>query len=261
MSGPSERTVAVGSGQCRVWEKGRGPVIAILPGYGGALAWTPFYEALAEQHRVVVLSLPGFIGGGEGHHELDTHLDWMLAVRQLIEGAGAAGGDLLGVGWGGALAADAAAIWGKALVRRLVLISPFGIFDDDHRTTNLWAQPATEIPKIVVSDPKKFAPLLERPKDVPDVEWKILTARTAEAAARFLWPLGDTGLAKRLPLITQPTLLVWGRDDRVIPFAYSEKFTSGISGPTQVVRVERAGHLADLDQPSEIAKLVSGFTA
>ena len=42
---------------------------------------------------------------------LDTHLDWVLAVRQLIDKAGLAGADLVGASVGGAFAAEMAAIF------------------------------------------------------------------------------------------------------------------------------------------------------
>ena len=61
----------------------------------------PFLDELAETRTVIVPSLPGYPGGGLGHTVLDTHLDWVLAVRQIVEKAGLAGADLLGASVGG----------------------------------------------------------------------------------------------------------------------------------------------------------------
>ena len=44
---------------------------------------------------VIVPSLPGYPGGALGHTVLDTHLDWVLAIRQLLEKAGLAGAALV----------------------------------------------------------------------------------------------------------------------------------------------------------------------
>ena len=59
---------------------------------------------------MIVPSLPGF-PGATGHTELDTHLDWVLAVRQLLDKAGLAGADLVGASVGGSFAAEMAAIF------------------------------------------------------------------------------------------------------------------------------------------------------
>ena len=63
---------------------------------------------------------------------LDTHLDWMLAVRQLLDKAGLAGSDLVGSSVGGSFAAEMAAVF-PGTVQRLVLIAPFGLFDEGRR--------------------------------------------------------------------------------------------------------------------------------
>ena len=77
-----------------------------------------------------------------------------------------------------------------------------------------------------------------------------------EAAARYLWPFGDRGLEKRLHRITQDTLFVWGKQDRVIPPSYAQAFAEGIFGTTQVAFINDAGHLADIDQADAVAKVL-----
>ena len=74
----------------------------------------PFLDHLAETRTVIVPSLPGFPGGDRGHTVLDSHLDWVLAVRQVIEKAGLLGADLAGSSVGASMAAEMAAIWPDA---------------------------------------------------------------------------------------------------------------------------------------------------
>ena len=76
---------------------------------------------------MIVPSLPGFPGGDRGHSVLDTHLDWLLAVHDLLGKAGLDGADLAGSSVGASMAAEMAALWPG--VRRLALIAPFGLFD------------------------------------------------------------------------------------------------------------------------------------
>ena len=96
MSDPATTTVEVNGFSCRVWNKGSGPKLGFLAGFGGLPRWVPFLDELAKTRTVIVPSLPGFPGGDRGHTVLDTHLDWVLAVRQIVEKAGLAGADLLG---------------------------------------------------------------------------------------------------------------------------------------------------------------------
>ena len=60
---------------------------------------------------MIVPSLPGFPGGDRGHTVLDSHLDWLLAVREILDQADLAGADLAGSSVGASLAAEIAALW------------------------------------------------------------------------------------------------------------------------------------------------------
>jgi pimeloyl-ACP methyl ester carboxylesterase len=257
VSAPAERSVSVGGLPCRVWEKGRGEPLGFLAGFGGLLHWTPFLDLLAERRRLVVPSLPGF-PGALGHDRLDDTLDWIAATLDLLEGAGLAGADLMGVSVGGALAAEVAALANEK-VRRLVLVAPLGIFDEAEPVADLWAQPPGTVAKLLCADPSRLTELARAPEGADAVEWQILQARASEAAARLLWPTADTGLARRLHRIRCQTLLVWGTRDAVLPASYAKKFADGIAGPVRVRSIEGAGHLADLDAPDATAEAVLDF--
>ncbi|MBM3542603.1 MAG: alpha/beta fold hydrolase, partial [Alphaproteobacteria bacterium] len=206
--GVAERMVAVAGAELRVWEKGRGAPIIVLPGFGGAARWTAFMEALAATRRVVVPSLPGFPGGARAHERLDTHLDWILAARDLATAAAGADVrefDLVGISVGGALAAEIAALW-PPLVRRLILVAPFGLCDDRAPPFDVFAVKPGTGGDHLCADPKRFAAHIVAPEGADALEWDIGIVRANEAAARILWPLGDTGLAKRLSRIVAPTL-------------------------------------------------------
>ena len=257
MSEPNERTVEVNGEPCRVWEKGEGEKLGFLAGIGGLPRWTPFLDRLAERCHVIAPSLPGF-PGALGHTELDSQLDWVLATHDALQGAGLDGADLIGVSVGGALAADVAAIW-PGMVRRLVLIAPLGLFDESEPVADIWAQRPGGIPELVCADPRNFTTLTAVPDGADELEWQILQLRAQEAAARLLWPLSDTHLRKRLHRITQPTLLLWGGADRVVPVSYAERFATEIAGPTEIQVIPDAGHLAELDAPEATSAAVSAF--
>jgi pimeloyl-ACP methyl ester carboxylesterase len=259
MPEPSTTTVEINGFSCRVWTAGSGPKIGFLAGFGGLPHWVPFLDTLAKERTVIVPSLPGFPGGERGHTVLDSHLDWLLATRQLLEGAGLAGADLAGSSVGGSLAAEIAALW-PAMVKRLALIAPFGLFDDADPATDPWAQRPGDVAGLFCDNPANWEMLKAEPEGHNDPEWPIEQVRASEAAARIFWPLGNTKLEKRLPLITAPTLLVWGSDDKLMPRSYADKFASGIKGKTEIMVIPGAGHLAELDQPEATAAAILAWT-
>ena len=256
-NGVGARDVVVNGRSCRVWEKGAGEPVGYLAGIGGLASWTPFLERLAERRRVIVPSVPGF-PGAEGHDLLDTQLDWILAAQDLLEAAGLAGADLVASSVGAALAADVAAC-GRAMVRRLVLVGPLGVFDEAEPIADVWAQRPGDLPGMVCADPARFRAAVAAPEGEDPVEAEVLLLRAHEAAARLLWPLSDTGLAKRLPRIRGPVMLVMGQLDRVVPFGYARRFASAIAGESRIERIPDAGHLAELDAPDEVARRVLDF--
>jgi pimeloyl-ACP methyl ester carboxylesterase len=220
----------------------------------------PFLDKLAEQRTVIVPSLPGFPGGERGHSVLDNQLDWVLAVRELLTKAELVGADLAASSVGGALAAEMAAIWPDS-VKKLALIAPFGLFDEADPATDPWAQRADNVAGLMCADPEIWKAMKAVPEGANSVEWPIEQTRANEAAARYLWPLGNTKLEKRLPMIKAPTLLIWGEQDRIMPRGYAERFAKGISGPARVRTIPGAGHLAELDRPAEVAAAILEWTA
>jgi pimeloyl-ACP methyl ester carboxylesterase len=257
--GVTERSVRVNGLDCRVWEKGEGEPLGFLAGLGGLLRWTPFLERLAERHRVVAPSLPGF-PGALGHDRLDTHLDWITAALDLLDASGLRGADLVGASVGGSLAAEAAALSPRC-VRRLVLIAPFGLFDEREPVADIWAQRPGEGSGLLCSAPERLEELLAPPEGEDPIEWQILQVRASEAAARLLWPTTDTGLARRLHRIEAPTLLLWGSEDRVVPASYAKRFADAIGRNARVRSLPGAGHAADIDAPDAAADAVLGFVA
>ena len=99
------------------------------------------------------------------------------------------------------------------------------------------------------------------PEGANSPEWPIEQTRASEAAARAFWPLGNTRLEKRLPLIEAPTLLIWGEDDRIMPRGYADRFAAAIAGRTEIRTIPGAGHLAELDKPDEVAAAILAWTA
>jgi len=115
------------------------------------------------------------------------------------------------------------------------------------------------VPSLFCADPANWEALKAAPEGQNSPEWPIEQVRAGEAAARIFWPLGNTKLEKRLPLISAPTLLLWGSDDKIMPRGYADKFAAGISGKTEIKIIAGAGHLSELDKPDEVAAAILGW--
>ena len=260
MSEPQTSTIDVNGFSTRVWRAGAGPKLGFLAGFGGLPRWMPVLDELAKSRTLIVPSLPGFPGGDRGHTVLDSHLDWMLAIREILEKSGLSGADLAGSSVGASFALEVAALW-PAMARRVAVIAPFGLFDEKDPPTDPWAQRADHVPGLMCADAEVWKAMKAMPEGANSIEWPIEQTRAAEAAARIFWPLGNTRIEKRLRLIQAPTLLLWGENDRVMPRRYADVFARGISGETRITVIPGAGHLAELDKPAEVARAILDFTA
>jgi len=259
VNAPVERHVQVNGRRCRVWEQGDGEPLGFLGGLRGLPRWPELLAQLARERRVIAPSLPGF-PGATGFDELDDLADWVTAALDLLEASGLDGADLVGASLGATLAAEVAA-FSRATVRKLVLIAPFGLFDEREPTRDFFAARPDEVPALVCERPDQLRAFLAPPPGEDAAEWSILMSRANEAAARLLWPTGDLGLRKRLHRIQAPTLVLWGDRDRVLPPTYAKRFAAGLGGWVEVREIAGAGHMAELDQPEAVAAAIRGFLA
>lgn len=256
---PSERWVDAGGERVRVLEDGAGERVGFLAGFAGLPRWTPFLAELARNRRVIAPSLPGF-PGATGQDRLDDIADWVVATLDLLEAADLDGADLIGVSLGAMLAAEVAA-FSRASVRRLVLVSPLGLFDAAEPTLDLFAHTPDELPALLCAEPERFLEHTQVPPGEDPAEWAITLARAAQSAARLLWPLGERGLIRRLHRITAPALIVTGAEDRILPVSYALRIAAATRGEAQTQTLTGAGHLADLDAPGPLAHAALAFLA
>lgn len=259
MSEPTTSTIDINGHGCRVWTKGSGPKIGWLAGFGGLPRWIPFLDELAKSRTVIAPSLPGH-PGATGHTMLDSHLDWIVAIRQLLAQSGLEGEDLAGSSVGGSFVAEIAALW-PGSVKRIAMVAPWGLFDENDPATDVWAQRPDDQASILCSKPEIWKDLKAVPPGANSVEWPIEQMRASEAAARVFWPLGNTKIEKRLPLIAANTLLLWGETDALMPRSYADKMATFIGANATIKTIPDAGHLAELDQPQTTARTILEFMA
>jgi pimeloyl-ACP methyl ester carboxylesterase len=81
---------------------------------------------------------------------------------------------------------------------------------------------------------------------------------TTGCTSKFVWPVPEKGLAKRLHRIQAPTLVIWGREDSLISSEYAAEFGKLIPG-SRVEIIDQCGHIPQLEQPEQTMALVSTF--
>jgi pimeloyl-ACP methyl ester carboxylesterase len=93
-----------------------------------------------------------------------------------------------------------------------------------------------------------------------EIEGLVSEMLNLRASAKFLWPIPDTGVARRLARVRSPTLIVTSEKDTIIPAEYGSAWQKGIAG-AELARFPAAGHLAELEDPDGFARYVTEFVA
>lgn len=237
-----------------VSELGSGPPLLYLHGIWDAHDDT-FVQALGKAFTVIRPHLPGFSGSTGDQHLLDIH-DGIYYLLDVLDALDFRDAPLVGHCLGGMFAAELAAVQPRRFTR-LALIAPFGLWDAEHPTLDLFSAAPDKLAAAVYGSHVPPAPPADEPADQRAAR-TIERARNMEAAARFLWPLPNRGLHKRAHRISAPTLLIWGSADGISPPAYGADFQRLIPG-SELRLIEGAAHLPHVDQPEAVADQLSGF--
>lgn len=262
-----QRTLSIRDGEFEIalLEGGDGSPVVFLHGLTGA-SWDPFLAELATEHRVIAPGLPGSSGGSTGLERLLDHHDLFFLYQEILDALlaelGVESVALVGHSFGGWLAAELAAVE-PGRVSSLVLIAPLGLWNDGYPVTDVFTLLPKELSAAAFhDDDHPLAAGLRDPGDNEDEKKAIMLRRAAEnsAVARFIWPIPDKGLARRIQRIQSPTLIVWGESDGIASPRYADDFASRIPG-SRVERIGAAGHLPQVEQPEATLAVVNTFLA
>ncbi len=215
-------------------ELGSGPPLLLLHGLGGSgYTWRYMVEGLARNHRVIALDLKGF---GRSDKPYDQHyaaLDQAAYVRSFLEQRGLRGITLVGHSFGGAVAMAVALDFNRGQpdrIGRLVLMDTPAFPQELSPTVQLLRKPVLPmlalsiLPPLIVAqlslinDDGAFAHLT--PNDVSMYAAPLADPGAAHAlvtTAQRIVPENFAALVRRYPTIRQKTLLLWCRNDTVVP--------------------------------------------
>jgi len=258
----TQRAVTVWQGRVplTVHVKGDGPAVVFFHGPWG-LQWGPFLDALARSFAVYAPEHPGTAPGEpDAIQHVDSLWDLVLCYDELFEHLGLGEAMLVGHSFGAMVACEVAALR-PSRVRRLALVDPIGLWRDDAPVTNWMLMALQDLPGYVFREPE--GPAAKALFSIPEDPEAAALARTRltwamGATGKFIWPIPDKGLKKRIHRIAAPALLVWGEDDRLVPLVYADEFARRLPR-TRLEVVKGAGHAPHMEQPETTARLVQAF--
>jgi len=262
---PQSSVLNLGTGRpsVQVLEAGEGAPLLFLHGAGGIAAWAGVLPLLASKYHVYAPLLPGF-GQSTGLEFLDDQFDLFLHGFDVIEGLGLERPYVVGESLGGWMAAEMAALRPND-IGRLALAAPVGLWRDEAPVVDLFGCMAHELARYLFHDmtcpaaqqmlglTQLFSVKDDRTQE--QIETLIGMSRGFRTVAKFLFPIPESGLERRLWRIKAPTLVVWGEQDRFISPMYAEIFREKIAG-AEVVKIPNTGHLIGLETPEPYSEAV-----
>ena len=256
---PTLRDVRVGSNILRtaVWKgKGKGHPMLFFNGIGANLELiAPLAEALPDRD-LIALDAPG-VGGSAS--AVFPYRPWQFArmAAQVLDELGYDKVDVMGVSWGGAMAQQFAFQFGKR-TRRLVLAAT---------SAGMFMVPGKPKALIKLAHPRRYMDA-----DYMTKHFEVLYGDESEGASDhsnrlrapsmrgYLYQLfagmGWTSLPF-LPFIKQPTLVLAGENDQIVPAINGKILAQFIPGAR--LEIVGGGHLFLVSRAKEVVPLIRDF--
>jgi pimeloyl-ACP methyl ester carboxylesterase len=255
---PDARTIEIRGGAVtfKVLAAGRGAPLVYFHSYFERSAWSPFLDLLARSFSVFAPAHPG-VAGSSGIETLDDLLDLTLAYDELFTALGVERAHLVGHSFGAMAAAELAAVF-PVRAQSLTLVSPLGLWRDDAPPADILILPADELAAVLWRDPTSRVAVewaAGSGGDPEDIAAQVESLQRRSSMAKFVWPIPDKGLRRRLHRIAAPTLLVWGDEDRANPVVYAEEWQRRVKGAA--LRLLPGGHMVLHETPEPAARAVA----
>ncbi|WP_043394439.1 alpha/beta fold hydrolase [Mycolicibacterium llatzerense] len=275
----TEHTVTVGNRRIYVAEAGSGPAVVLLhgggPGASGVTNYSRNIDALAQHYRVLVPDMPGYGRSSKGIDKSDPFGSLADAMRGMLDELSISTAHLIGNSYGGA-AALRLALDTPGRVGKLVLMGPGGIGTTRGLPTaglnsllayyggtgpsreklaefirNYLVYEGDSVPDELID--LRYAASID-PEVVADPP---LSRPSGPFALRTLWRM-DLTRDSRLASLQTPTLILWGRDDKVNRPS-GGPMLQNIMPNAELVMTSRTGHWMQWERADLFNQLVDEF--
>lgn len=260
------RYAAWPGGSVRYVRAGRGRTVVLIHGYGESLvAWRGVFDVLAREYDVIALDLPGFglsskPAGGYTPDSIAAH------VLEALRSIGVRRAVLVGHSLGGAVS-SAAALTDSALVEELVLLDPAVVGAPMVVPSDSGARPG--VARRTIAEYEALRTRFTAPHDPQwlaesDSALAYLPAedsayRVSAAAVLTQFDFGYL-TPERAGRLRQPTLILWGEYDPVLPIA-SGRALAALLPNAEFEVISRSWHRPHVERPAETAQAIRRFLA
>ncbi len=253
----NESSVKVGDTQVQMFSSGSGPALLYIHGAGGNAGWQPYHEALSQSHTVYAPSLPGF-NGTPRPLWIRTITDITHFTQELIATLGLDQFVLMGSSMGGWVAGELAAMNSRQL-RALVLIDPVGIKPQHGEIAEIFMVGAETRQNLRFYDTSQV-PNYDQLSQEMTPEQAALDHANREMASRLCWRpyMHNPSLPHYLSKVTTPALILWGKQDAIVPVECGELYHQALPNSTLKI-IDHCGHSPQIEKPEEFHAAVSEF--
>jgi 2-hydroxy-6-oxonona-2,4-dienedioate hydrolase len=241
---------------------GAGPVVILIHGMSSDLTDWVFNKPILERDfRVVALDQLGYGKSDKPmvNYRVATWVDYLDAFMKELKIERAS---LVGASMGGWIAA-AFAIEHPQRVDKLVLIDSAGysnLYNLDARTLSRRMNPSTRAEVLDILKMTFHGALFHGDAVVDRVYTRRMSSGDGYTNQRVIdsFLRGDDVLDGRYGKITAPTLLVWGREDKLVPLEIARRMQKEIPGSRLEV-IDGAGHLPQVEQAMKFNQVLLQF--
>jgi len=267
--------------QLRIYyeDVGEGEPLVLLHGFGETHAtWEKLIPGLARRHRVITVDLKGAGFSDKPDDGRYRVADQAAIIDALADHLRLKNVTLIGHSLGGGVALMTALLWVEVgqerespRLKRLILIDSAGISDKPPQLIELlrWplfgplmlhlANPTILVRQILEGnyvDPRLVSPALveayARSMQSPGARTALIMT------ARQIIPEHFAELVSRYRTLDAPALILWCREDRILPFSDADKFQKALPR-SRVLPLDRCGHSPQEERPEATLEVIERF--
>src|ERR1051326_1457098 len=262
------RYLQVGGVKARISEGGSGVPLLLIHGLGGPRTWQRVLEPLSQRFHLMAVDLPGF-GETEcqaGSYSTGEYAGFLLELLERVEAPKVV---LCGISWGGEVAVRVADL-NPGRVERLILLCssgfrrrPFAASQPFRRLVSAFLSGVVFRSRGMVDffSRRSYYSIVSRPPElcdqfIADLERPGRKAAWSHALLSAL--KGDPEFKSRVSRLSMPLLVVWGKNDAIVPVRHALEFQRQRPDLTLELFSE-CGHSIPLEKPRELVRVLEMF--